>query len=135
MRLLKKLKQSAYSKEKLLLKLIDLIENGIGQINQTKIDQTPARLDYSEKREIDRSTLRSFDGPFQFVHADIASLEFLRKSATAPKYALLIVDLYSSKVYVYPMRSRKQLFEAFKKNSMMKYKKKERKKHEITGGK
>lgn len=82
MRLLKKLKQSAYSNEKLLLKLIDLIENGIGQINQTKIDQTRARLDYSEKREIDRSTLRSFDGPFQFVHADIASLEFLRKSAT-----------------------------------------------------
>ena len=82
MRLLKKLKQSAYSKEKLLLKLIDLIENGIGQINQTKIDQTRARLDYSEKREIDRSTLRSFDGPFQFVHVDIASLEFLRKSAT-----------------------------------------------------
>ena len=93
MRLLKKLKQSAYSKEKLLLKLIDLIENGIGQINQTKVDQTPARLDYSEKREIDRSTLRSFDGPFQIVHADIASLEFLRKSATVSKYALLIVDL------------------------------------------
>ena len=50
----------------------------------------------------------SFDGPFQLVHADIGNVEFLGKSATTPKYALLAVDLYSSKVYVYPMRSRKQ---------------------------
>ena len=42
------------------------------------------------------------------MHADIASLEFLGKSATVPKYALLIVDLFSLKVCVYPMQSRKQ---------------------------
>ena len=39
------------------------------------------------------------------MHADIASLEFLGKSATVPKYALLIVDLFSLKVCVYPMQS------------------------------
>ena len=43
------------------------------------------------------------------MHAGIANLEFLEKSATVPKYALLIVDLFLSKVYVYPMQSRKQL--------------------------
>ena len=41
----------------------------------------------------------------------MASLEFLGKSATTPNYALLIVDLYSSKVYVYPMHSRKQILQ------------------------
>ena len=43
------------------------------------------------------------------MHADIANLEFLGKSATVPKYALLIVDLFLSKVYVYPMQLQKQL--------------------------
>ena len=40
------------------------------------------------------------DGPFQLMHADITNLEFLEKSAAMPKYALLIVGLYASKVYV-----------------------------------
>ena len=49
----------------------------------------------------------SFDGPFQLLHADVGNLEFLRKSATDPKYCLLFVDLLTSKVYIYPMKSRK----------------------------
>ena len=61
----------------------------------------------SKKRKINRSTLYSFDGPFQLVLADVANLEFLGKSATVPSYALLAVDLYLSKAYVYPMQSRK----------------------------
>ena len=115
MRLLKKLKKSYYSKDKLLLKLISLIENYIDHINKTKEDQIPERLDYVEKREIDRSILYSFDGPFRLIHADVANLEFLGKSATAPNYALLIVDLYSSKVYVYLMHSRKQIIKRLEK--------------------
>ena len=43
------------------------------------------------------------------MHADIADLQYLGNSAIVPKYALLIVDLFSSKVYVYPMQSQKQL--------------------------
>ena len=31
-----------------------------------------------------------------------------------PRYVLLVVDLYSSKVYVYPMRSRKQILQKMK---------------------
>ena len=71
----------------------------------------PTRDDYAEKREIDRSTLYSFDGPFQLLHADIGNLEFLGKNATFPQYALVIVNLYSSKVHVYSMRSRKQILQ------------------------
>ena len=76
--------------------------------------RTPTRADYVEKRKIDRSTLYRFDGPFQLFHADMENLEFLRKYATIPQYALMVVDLYKLKVYVYPMRSRKQILQKMK---------------------
>ena len=54
-------------------------------------DKAPTRADYVKKREIDCSTLYSFDGPFQLLHADVENLEFLGKNATFPQYALVIV--------------------------------------------
>ena len=42
-------------------------------------------------------------------HADVGNLEFLGKNATFPQYVLILVDLFSSKVYTFPMRSRKQI--------------------------
>ena len=56
------------------------------------------------KDEIDRSTLYSFDGPFQLLHAGAGKSEFLGKSAADPKFVLLCVDLFTSKVYIYPMK-------------------------------
>ena len=46
---------------------------------------------------------------YQLLHADLRNLEVLGKSATNPKYCLLFVDLFTSKVYVYPMKSRKSI--------------------------
>ena len=74
-------------------------------------DKISTRADFVDKKEIDRSNLYSFDGAFQLIHADIESLEFLGKNATIPRYLMLVVDLYSSKVYFYPMRSRKQILQ------------------------
>ena len=48
------------------------------------------------------------------LHADVGNLEFLGKNATFPQYILLTVDLYSSEVYVYSMRSRKQILQKMK---------------------
>ena len=70
-------------------------------------DKAPTRADYVEKREIYRSTLYSFHGPFELLHADVGNLEFLGKNATFPQYVLVIVDLFSSKIYTYSMKSRK----------------------------
>ena len=68
----------------------------------------PTKTLFVEKRgDIDRSTLYSFDGPFQLLHADVANLEFLGKSRVDPKYCLLLVDLYISKIYTYLMKSRR----------------------------
>ena len=60
-RLQQKLKKSKYSKDSKLLKLINLADNKIFSDD----DKVPIRPDYVEKREIDRSILYSFDGPFQ----------------------------------------------------------------------
>ena len=108
LKLFKKLQKPTYVKDKKLLKLINVAENSIEEFNKND-KKIPIRLDYAEKREIDRSTIYSFNGHFQLMHADIANLDCLGKSATIPKYALLIADLFSSKVYVYPMQSRKQV--------------------------
>ena len=51
-------------------------------------------------------TLYSISKPFEKIHADIADSRFLAKSAADPKYCLLIVDLFTSKIYVYPMKKR-----------------------------
>ena len=74
----------------MLLKLIGLVEQKIDHE-----EKVLTRVDYVEKGEIDRSTLYSFDGPFQLIHADVGNLEFLGKSAITPRYVLLAVDFYS----------------------------------------
>ena len=109
-RLLKKLKKLRYDVDRPLLKLVNLTDSK-GVLNDGK---APTRTDYVEKREIDRSTLYSFDGPFQLLHADVGNLEFLGNNATFPQYLLVIVDLYSSKVYTYLMKSRKQILQKMK---------------------
>ena len=106
---MKKQKVSKHGKDSLLLKLRGTLDQKLD--NEEKV---PTRFDYVEKRKIDRSTLYSFDRLFQLTEADVANLEFLRKSARTPIYSLLAVDLYSSKVHVYSMRSRKQILQIMK---------------------
>ena len=77
-------------------------------------EKVHTRVEFVEKREIDRLTFYSFDGPFQLIHADVGNSEFLVKNARIPRYVLLVVDLYSSIVYVYLMRSRKQILQKMK---------------------
>ena len=95
---------------KLLYKRVNLIDSK-SIFNE---DKAPTRADYVEKREIDRSTLYNFDGPFQLLHADVGNLEFLGKNATFSQYVLVIVDLFSSKIYTSWIKSRKQILQKLK---------------------
>ena len=88
-----------YKKDKEIINLLDDEKKPI-----------PIKITFVEKKDdIYRSTLYSFDGPFQLLHVDMENLEFLGKSTADPKYCLLFVDLFTSKVYVYPMKSRKSV--------------------------
>ena len=42
-------------------------------------------------------------------HADVVNIRFFSKSAVDPKYALICVDLFSLKVYIYPMKKNNNL--------------------------
>ena len=107
--LLNKGRKSNYEKDKVFFNLFKKLENK-DLIYEKEKERLPFYTPFTpQKRKIDRSTLYSLNGPMQFFHADIAYLQFLGKSAVDPKYALVCVDLFTSKIYVYTMRARKNL--------------------------
>ena len=71
-RLFKNLEKSKYVKDKELVNFINNVED-LKAINKTDSKIIPLRLDYFEKREIDRLSLYSVDGLFQLVHVDVAN--------------------------------------------------------------
>ena len=106
-KLLKKLDKSPHQKDRVFKGIYQKLEDK--ELAEAD-DKIPLKTPFVEKKgDIDRSTLYSVEKPFKRVHADIADLRFFAKSAVDPKYALLAVDLFTSKTYVYPMKSRKLL--------------------------
>ena len=73
--LLNKLKKSRYESDKQLFKLVNLADNK----DFLSSKDIFTRVDYVEKREMDRSSLYSFNGPFQLLHVDVGNLEILGK--------------------------------------------------------
>ena len=108
--LLNKSRKSAYKKDGVFYKIYKDLED-----KDVIYDREKARLPFytpfvEQKKYIDRSSaLYSINGPLQFFHADVADIRFFSKSAVDPKYALLCVDLFSSKIYVYPMKKKSNL--------------------------
>ena len=110
--LLNESRKSAYKKDRVFYKIYRDLED-----KDVIYDREKARLPFyipfvEQKKDIDRSSaLYSINAPLQFFHADVADIRFFSKSAIDPKYALLCVDLLSSKMYVYPMKKRVILLE------------------------
>ena len=100
--LLNKAKKSTYDKDKVFVSLYNELEDK----NFYQNNNLPLVTPFINKRSnIDHSTLYSIGKPFELLHADINDLRFLANSAVDPKYCLLIVDLFTSKIYVYPMKN------------------------------
>ena len=108
--LLNQARKSVYEKDKVFYKLYNEIENR-GTIFDEEDEKIPFRMSFIElKKDIDRSsTLYIIKAPFELFHADIANIKFLSKSAIDPHYCLLCVDLFSAKIYTYPMKKRSLL--------------------------
>ena len=104
--LLKKAEMAPYNKDGVFIKLYEQIEDKKFYKNENLPLVTPY---IDKKSNIDHSMPYSISRPFEALHADIADLRFLAKSAVDPKYCLLIVDLFTSKSYVYPMKNRSLL--------------------------
>ena len=109
-RFLNKIKKSSYDKDQVFYKLFKKLESEEEKdvIEESKV---PFYTPFVEQRkDIDRSSaLYTVNCPLQFFHADLAYLQFFAKSAVDPKYALVCVDLFTSKVYVYTMRTKDNL--------------------------
>ena len=108
-KLLKKLKNSKYETDKEFVNRFNLLEDKKTDFNNNKNDvySVPIKAEYVQKSDdIDHFTLYSIHVPFDLLHADVGDLHFLGKSAADPKYCLLLVDLFTSKVFVYGMKSR-----------------------------
>ena len=109
---------SFYARDKVFLKLYNEAEN-IEEIytNKNNKPNLPLMTPFLQKKRKDKiekirkEKKRLFDfynfkGPFELLHADIADLRFLAKSAADPKYCLLVVDLFTYQIYSYPMKKR-----------------------------
>ena len=107
--LLNKAKKSTYGKDIVFVNLYNQLEDK--NFYQKNNNLPLVTLFVTKRSNIDHSTLYSISKPFELLHADIADLRFLAKSAVDPKYCLLIVDLFTSKIYVYPMKNRSLLAE------------------------
>ena len=106
-KVLKRLKKSKYNKD---IEFVNLFKGNIDFLDDEKKKYIPIKTTFFEnKDDINRSTLNRFNGLFQLLHADIGNSEFLGKSASNPKYCLLFADLFTSKGYIYPMKSRNLL--------------------------
>ena len=110
--LLNKGKKSSYEKDKVFYKLSNVVEDK-NILYENDENRVPFYTPFTQqKKDIDRSSaLYTVNGPLQFFHADIAFIKFLAKSAVDPKYALLCVDLFTSKIYVYTMRKKSNLLQ------------------------
>ena len=108
--ILKKAKTAVYDKDKVFVNLYEQLEDKDFYKNENLLLVTP----FVDKiTNIDRLTLYSFSKPFDALQADIADLRFLAKSAADPKYCLLVVDLFTSKIYVFPIKNRSLLAKKF----------------------
>ena len=89
-------------------KVFSLLYKNIGDVNIEKEEVIiPSHVPFVEKKsDVDRSTLYSFSRAFELLHADIAEIRFFAKSAADPHYGLLFVDLFTQKIYTYPMKKR-----------------------------
>ena len=71
-----------------------MVENDFENQIVSSVDKISIKTSFvKENDDIDRSTIYSFDGHFQPLHADVGSLEVLGKSAAGQRYCLLFVDL------------------------------------------
>ena len=110
---LNKASKSVFEDDKVFLNLYDQLENK--NFKRSKQNILPATTPfYDFKSNVEHSTLYSVGTPFELFHADIADTRFLAKSAVDPKYCLLLVDLFSSKVYIYSMKNRSLLAKKLK---------------------
>ena len=111
--LLNKARKSFHKKDKIFYKFYLKLKNK--NILYENDEGTKTRIPFytpfvEQRKDIDRSSaLYSIKMPFELVHADIADIRFFLYLQLIQNIVLLAVDLFTSKVYVYTIKSRNLL--------------------------
>ena len=93
-------------KAKEFVNSFNLLENREDLFKQKDGYSIPIKAEFIQKGDGIEAMVFSIQVPFDLLHADIGDLYFLGKSAADPKYCLLLVDLFTSKIYVFGMKNR-----------------------------
>ena len=129
---IKKILKSSYVKDKVLLNLYnEFVKNG-RKMSDFKDKKVIINTPFTQEKSVTqrRDMLHIIDGLMQLIHDDVVDLNFFSKSAAAPKYCLVDVDLFMSKTYTYSMKKGSHLPSKLEKlfsktESLRKYLKKE----------
>ena len=100
--ILNKANKSVYEKDKVFVNLYKTLQD---KNFDKKLNVPLVTPSFTQKNEVDHSTLYSISMPFDLVHGDIADTRFLAKSAVDPKYCLLLVNFFTFKIYVFTMKN------------------------------
>ena len=108
--LIKKAKKLLYKKDIIFANIYNGLENE--KFLPEKLH--PNTRFVKKKENILGMTLYSFHRPFEALHADIAYISFLARSAVDPKCCLLFVDLFTSRNLYIPSEKKKSYSEKMK---------------------
>ena len=103
-KLLLKLKKSKYVEDKKFFKHVNLLGNSV-----SFEPDTVKRTDYVEKERLITQHFIVLMHLFDYFKQMSETYNFFGKDVTFPYYVLVLLALFSSKVYTYPMKSRKQI--------------------------
>ena len=109
---LKSLKKSKANVDKTILDVLSKEkadnkndENNGSTKNQHNLPKIPPYTPFVREKQNDNTTLTSTNSPFQRMQADLADLRFINPGI-GPKYALLLVDVYTGMVFTYGLKSK-----------------------------
>ena len=104
--LIKKIKRSKYEKDITFLKLYNIIEN----VNLDEKEEIPTFVPFIENKKILIIRLCTvLMALFNYYMLILPIYVFFSKSAADPHYCLLFVDLFTQKIYTFPMKKRNLL--------------------------
>ena len=107
----KKILKSRYAKDKVLYNLYSsFVKNG-GKAKEFSSKKVVLTTSFIQEKSVTQrdDMLHTIDGPMQLIHADVADLHFFSKSAVAPKYCLVCIDLFTSETYTYGMKKKQTI--------------------------
>ena len=100
--LIKKGKNSLYKKDIVFVSIYNGLEN-----KNILPEKIPLNAPFVEKKRKHHTCSSRFHGPFEALQVDIAYISFLATQTVDPKFFLLFVDLFTSKIYTYSMKKKK----------------------------